>query len=50
MNYAIILSGGIGTRMRSDGFPKQYIEINHKPILIYTLEKFENKGADYGGI
>lgn len=42
MNYAIILSGGIGTRMRSDGFPKQYIEINHKPILIYTLEKFEN--------
>jgi len=41
MNFAIILSGGVGTRMRTDGFPKQYIEINHKPILVYTLEKFE---------
>ena len=30
MNYAIILSGGIGTRMRTDGFPKQYLQ--------YTLE------------
>ena len=40
MNFAIILSGGIGTRMRSDGFPKQYIEINDKPILVYTLEQF----------
>lgn len=42
MNYAIILSGGIGTRMRTDGFPKQYIEINNKPILFYTLDKFQN--------
>ena len=41
MNFAIILSGGIGSRMRTDGFPKQYIEINGKPILLYTLEKFE---------
>lgn len=41
MNYAVILSGGIGTRMRMDGFPKQYIEVNHKPILVYTLEIFE---------
>jgi len=40
MNYAIILSGGIGSRMRNDGFPKQYIEVDGKPILIYTLEKF----------
>jgi len=41
MNYAIILSGGIGTRMKLNGFPKQYIEVKQKPILIYTLEKFE---------
>ena len=41
MNYAVILSGGIGTRMRDDGFPKQYIKVKNKPILIYTLEKFE---------
>ena len=28
--------------MRQDGFPKQYIEIYGKPILIYTLERFNN--------
>ena len=38
MNYAIILSGGIGTRMRTDGFPKQYLQVEGKTILQYTLE------------
>lgn len=41
MNIAIILSGGVGSRMRADGFPKQYIEVNGKPILMYTLEKYQ---------
>lgn len=41
MNVAVILAGGIGSRMRDDGFPKQYIEIKGKPILLYTLEKFQ---------
>lgn len=41
MNYAIILSGGVGTRMRSDGFPKQYLEMQGKPILLHTLEIFQ---------
>lgn len=41
MNYAIMLSGGIGTRMKSD-CPKQYLEIKNKPILIYSLEKISN--------
>ncbi len=41
MNIAVILSGGTGSRMRTDGFPKQYIEVNGKPILLYTLEKFD---------
>lgn len=41
MNIAIILAGGIGTRMRSDGFPKQYVEVKGKPVLVYTLEKFQ---------
>lgn len=41
MNIALILAGGTGTRMRSDGFPKQYVEVKGKPILIYTLEKFQ---------
>ena len=41
MNFAVILSGGIGTRMRTNGYPKQYIEVNKKPILVYTLEQFQ---------
>lgn len=39
MNIAIILSGGIGSRMRTD-IPKQYIEIGGKPIIYYSIEKF----------
>lgn len=42
MNVALILSGGVGSRMRSDGFPKQYIAVNGKPILMYTLQKFQS--------
>lgn len=41
MNYAVILSGGVGTRMRSDGFPKQYLNVRGKPVLIYALEPFQ---------
>ncbi len=42
MNIAVIFAGGIGSRMKSKGTPKQFLEVNGKPILIYTLEKFEN--------
>lgn len=42
MNIAIILSGGIGTRMSSN-IPKQYIEVNNKPIISYCIEKFEKR-------
>lgn len=38
-NIAIILSGGIGSRMGSS-IPKQYIEVNGKPILRYCLDVF----------
>lgn len=41
MNYAIILSGGIGSRMKMEGVPKQYLEVNGRPIILYTLEKFD---------
>lgn len=40
MNYALILAGGSGTRTELD-IPKQYYEVNEKPVLIYTLEKFQ---------
>lgn len=42
MNYAIILAGGVGQRMRSSGLPKQFLEVFQKPIIIYTLERFDN--------
>ena len=41
MNIAIILAGGIGSRVGA-GIPKQFIEIFGKPVIIYTLEKFQN--------
>jgi 2-C-methyl-D-erythritol 4-phosphate cytidylyltransferase len=37
--YAIIVAGGSGKRMKSS-IPKQFIELNGKPILMHTLEKF----------
>ncbi|MDO5039668.1 2-C-methyl-D-erythritol 4-phosphate cytidylyltransferase [Clostridium sp.] len=44
MNSAIILAGGRGRRMGSD-ISKQYILINNKPILYYTLKKFINNDS-----
>ena len=41
MNIAIIFAGGKGTRMGSK-IPKQFLEINGKPILVHTLNLFQN--------
>jgi 2-C-methyl-D-erythritol 4-phosphate cytidylyltransferase len=38
-HYVIIVAGGIGKRMNSP-LPKQFIEINEKPIIFHTIEKF----------
>ena len=40
MNYAIILSGGTGTRLGGE-IPKQYIEVGDKPIILYCAETME---------
>lgn len=40
MNFALILAGGLGTRMGSTQKPKQFLNIGNKPILIHTIEKF----------
>ena len=45
MNYAIILSGGIGTRMHMGDFPKQYYKVKGRMILEYTLDAFEKSGS-----
>jgi len=42
---AIILSAGSGKRMNADT-KKQYIQINGKPIIWYTLRSFQNSDVD----
>lgn len=42
MNIGIIFAGGSGTRMNTKSRPKQFLELNGKPILIYTIELFDN--------
>lgn len=41
-NIAVIFAGGVGRRMNTTGRPKQFLELHGKPILIYTLELFDN--------
>ncbi|MBQ9690538.1 MAG: 2-C-methyl-D-erythritol 4-phosphate cytidylyltransferase [Eggerthellaceae bacterium] len=40
MNFAAILAGGVGTRMGNLDKPKQYLHLDGKPIIVYTVEKF----------
>lgn len=42
MNIAVIFAGGVGKRMQTKSRPKQFLELNGKPIIIYTLELFDN--------
>ncbi len=42
MNIALIFAGGTGTRLNSKTRPKQFLELNGKPIIIHTLEYFED--------
>lgn len=41
MNIALITAGGIGNRMGQD-IPKQFINVYDKPVIVYTLEAFQN--------
>lgn len=40
MVHAMLFAGGTGTRMKSENIPKQFIEVDGKPIIIRTLENF----------
>ena len=42
MNIAVIFAGGSGSRMHTKSRPKQFLEYQGKPIIIYTLELFDN--------
>lgn len=41
MTIALLTAAGQGTRMGQD-IPKQFLHINDKPVIIYTLERFQN--------
>lgn len=38
---ALLTAGGSGTRIHQD-IPKQFLHVNNKPIIIYTLQAFQN--------
>jgi 2-C-methyl-D-erythritol 4-phosphate cytidylyltransferase len=40
MNIALILAGGIGSRAKLE-IPKQFYKVNNKPVIVYTLERFQ---------
>ena len=40
-NIGLIIAGGIGARMQQ-AIPKQFMTVFDKPIIAYTMEKFEN--------
>ena len=40
-NVALIIAGGMGERMHQD-MPKQFLSVNDKPIIVYTMECFQN--------
>lgn len=48
-SYAVIFAGGMGSRMEGAQIPKQFLELGGKPIIIHTLEHFENH-AEISGV
>lgn len=40
MNIALIIAGGVGARMGQD-IPKQFLTVNDRPVIVYTLEAFQ---------
>ena len=41
MNIAILTAAGVGSRLEQE-VPKQFLSINDKPLLVYTMEKFQS--------
>jgi 2-C-methyl-D-erythritol 4-phosphate cytidylyltransferase len=37
--HVIIVAGGSGKRIKAN-IPKQYLDVNGKPLIVYTIEKF----------
>ena len=49
MNIPVIFAGGSGSRMNTKSRPKQFLDLNGKPVIIYTIELFDNH-PDVDGI
>jgi 2-C-methyl-D-erythritol 4-phosphate cytidylyltransferase len=41
-SIGVIFAGGVGSRMHTKDKPKQFLEIFNKPVIIHTLEHFQN--------
>jgi len=41
-NIALIFAGGVGARMNTKAKPKQFLDLHGKPIIVYTIEHFQN--------
>lgn len=41
MNIGLVFAGGTGQRMNTKTKPKQFLELNGKPIIIHTIDNFE---------
>ena len=48
-NVAVIFAGGVGTRMHTKDKPKQFLMVHGKPIIVHTIEVFQNH-QDIDGI
>lgn len=42
MNIAVIFAGGVGRRMRVEDKPKQFLLVHGKPIIVHTIDIFED--------
>ncbi len=40
-NIGLLIAGGSGSRMHQD-IPKQFLTVNEKPVIVYTMETFEH--------
>lgn len=41
MNIAVLLAAGVDPNFKMD-IPKQFVNVNNRPIIIYTLQTFQN--------
>lgn len=41
-NIVAVFAGGTGSRMGHPDGPKQFLEVKNKPIIVYTLEHFQD--------